>query len=980
MNTYRTHSFFALVIVLVTLILLAATAAGASGIETQARQELEDSILAALATEGFDAGKPPVEEPAPGMRCLPSCAVDDGRFLAVVAGADLMTLSETSLAIEIAVPSSWSSFEVGIFDADAEATNGNWDVGAAPFMYSVYADPMKDGSTMTLVAGPFACTTLPNNTWFDVSIDVGPEAQAPSGHYFYRLIVAPQDPSLTVLNSFKVRSSGVLSIGVDQQPFGFYAAIQSMADAQILYPDFPEYYPDALPGEPGYTAYDGEFTFYLDVQAGGEEMVVWDGDLDHGAWDGSTRDTDDPDTPGAPFLPPWATMDTLPEGVAVGLGGASGNPPDDVDPAGLGMYLMRSPSIVFELIDPEGNVYAESNPSGNQEWEQFRIATGPFDPTTADQPASTIPAGVWIVRARGVDMQNLNFWRFFNPVLCTEPDGSPCEPLRGFRIGDTVFADSDEDGVQDAGEPGLAGVTVELLDPMGEVLHSTITGADGTYFFEVDAGVHRVRVAAGNFVPGAALDGWVSTTGDELTRTVVDANVWTYDFGYRPAGDPCPPTLTFDTAADGSNLPAGTVVHEQWAELGIHVASGDPVHHPAMIFDSAHPTGGDWDLGAPHRDFGGPGIGTGGAAGTPGENAVPQGKVLILSEDGDAGDPDDNAGGGTLVFTFDHPVEVASVSLLDIEASGAGMVEAYDSTGALLTAVPMLALGDNSFQSLPIEVVDVRRLEVHFPESGAVAAVTFCPPVITGGCFGTVDFALDGEGLPLAAGQRVNDELAGYGIQVLTGDPVNHPVMVFDSAHPTGWDWDLGTPHEDFGGPGRGDGGAAGMPGENHRSLGNLLILSADGDAGDPDDFNGGGVFIFLFDEPVEIRTVTVVDTDCDEPFGRVTAFDVLGYPLASRPLQTLGDNSVQTVAVEAQEVRRLEVSLTGSGAVAELVSCPVETDAGTPGGQVGDEDPDGGTAGAPGGTPPSDPDPPDSGPTDPSPTSLERMRRPDQG
>jgi len=50
-------------------------------------------------------------------------------------------------------------------------------------------------------------------------------------------------------------------------------------------------------------------------------------------------------------------------------------------------------------------------------------------------------------------------------------------------IGDRVWLDDDRDGVQDAGEPGLSGVVVELRDSAGGLLASQTTGADGEYLF-----------------------------------------------------------------------------------------------------------------------------------------------------------------------------------------------------------------------------------------------------------------------------------------------------------------------------------------------------------------------------------------------------------------------------------------------------------------------------------------------------------------
>ncbi|MDY7092239.1 MAG: choice-of-anchor A family protein [Acidobacteriota bacterium] len=529
-------------------------------IEWMARQQFEDAFADGLPAAGLDGGPrgDGSAELLPGFRCLPSCAADDARFLAVASGAALVTLSESSLDVQVAAPVGTASFQIGVFDGDANAANGNWDVGAAPFSYTVYADPDRDGSGSTVVAGPFMSTTLLNNDWFDISITTGPEAQAPSGNYFYRLEINTEDPTLTVLNSFKLRTDGVVSIEVAQQPFGFYAAIQSQADALTVFPDFPTYDPMAAPGSPGATTYDGSFDFYLDIALEEEDLVLWGGDLDYGAYDGSTADTDDPDTPNAPFLPPWATGDAVSEGVATGLTGATGNPPDDVNPAGLGAYLQRQPSIEFDFIDPNGMVYSNPNPSGNQEWEQFRLTTGPFDPATADQQAPELPAGTYVVRARGVDMQNLNFWRFFHPVLCVETDGSPCIPLREFLIGDTVFFDADGDGLQDAGESGIGGVVVQLFNSQGTMLGETTTAADGTYSFDVTSGDFTVEVAATNFLPGQPLDGLASTTGDAISGTVVDDNVLTFDFGYRGTGS-IGNFVWLDSNGDGVfNEPAGS--------------------------------------------------------------------------------------------------------------------------------------------------------------------------------------------------------------------------------------------------------------------------------------------------------------------------------------------------------------------------------------------------------------------------------------
>lgn len=61
-----------------------------------------------------------------------------------------------------------------------------------------------------------------------------------------------------------------------------------------------------------------------------------------------------------------------------------------------------------------------------------------------------------------------------------------------YSIGDKVWVDSDKNGIQGAGERGLAGVTVKLVDEYGNV-KTTITNNNGEYRFEnLDEGTYQV--------------------------------------------------------------------------------------------------------------------------------------------------------------------------------------------------------------------------------------------------------------------------------------------------------------------------------------------------------------------------------------------------------------------------------------------------------------------------------------------------------
>ena len=72
-------------------------------------------------------------------------------------------------------------------------------------------------------------------------------------------------------------------------------------------------------------------------------------------------------------------------------------------------------------------------------------------------------------------------------------------------IGDTVFEDINNNGVQDSEDSGIVGVTVNLLDEFNTVIDATITDTDGIYMFEgLTPGIYSVHVV-GDTIP-AGLD------------------------------------------------------------------------------------------------------------------------------------------------------------------------------------------------------------------------------------------------------------------------------------------------------------------------------------------------------------------------------------------------------------------------------------------------------------------------------------------
>jgi uncharacterized repeat protein (TIGR01451 family) len=99
-------------------------------------------------------------------------------------------------------------------------------------------------------------------------------------------------------------------------------------------------------------------------------------------------------------------------------------------------------------------------------------------------------------------------------------------------IGDTIFDDLDGDGIEQAGEPGLPGVTVELFDGVSTV--TTTTGPNGEYTFSgLAPGDYSVSVVASSLPTGAL----ATTTTDPVDVTVEsDDLVDTVDLGFTLPG------------------------------------------------------------------------------------------------------------------------------------------------------------------------------------------------------------------------------------------------------------------------------------------------------------------------------------------------------------------------------------------------------------------------------------------------------------
>jgi len=217
----------------------------------------------------------------------------------------------------------------------------------------------------------------------------------------------------------------------------------------------------------------------------------------------------------------------------VSLADLSGTVFNDIDgdgveePGDLGIA-----GVTLDLLDDLGNVLATATTDASGNYSFPDLADGDYTVEVTDiagiLDGYELTSGLDSidVTMAGVDITDVDF-------------GYTQAPSSG-SIGDTVYLDSDGDGIQDASEAGIAGVVIELLDENGVAVLddlgapiTTVTDANGQYVFSnLDPAVYLVRVDALTLPTSIS-----STTGGDVSSPValsegeqfVDA-----DFGYAP--------------------------------------------------------------------------------------------------------------------------------------------------------------------------------------------------------------------------------------------------------------------------------------------------------------------------------------------------------------------------------------------------------------------------------------------------------------
>ncbi len=429
---------------------------------------------------------------------LPDADPRSGRFVNVTRG--LSSIGEDGAHFGIIAAGADQALQFGIFDGDL---GGKWDpipTGAPDLVrFALYADPLAAKNTAPAdLVGEWFSTSMPDDAWFDVIVSNVPAAlNLGTGEYRYNLRVSWVTTATTgEQNNFKLRTVGSVC-ATGRSSFGFIGYGPTDPNSS-LYPR---------------SKYSGAWNFYMDVNTVPAVLSTWNGDFDR------ADDASDPHVPAYPPFPYAAS--TQAEGVHPGL------PADDSAVPGS---LTISPAIYHKLSSPDRSwTVTDNNPSGDKEWESAAIAadpsvTGPVfaNPVNVgdiDWKVPSLPTGYYRWDIIGADGRN---------TLFLHPD---FDLYGACEVGDTVWEDMDGDGVQDPGEPGVPGVTVDLLDASLAVIKTTTTDAAGQYEFDnLDPGAYSVRI----HLPSGYAFTVVNLVADIEARSHADAGGFTEAVTLKP--------------------------------------------------------------------------------------------------------------------------------------------------------------------------------------------------------------------------------------------------------------------------------------------------------------------------------------------------------------------------------------------------------------------------------------------------------------
>ncbi|WP_208300297.1 SdrD B-like domain-containing protein [Prosthecobacter fusiformis] len=289
-------------------------------------------------------------------------------------------------------------------------------------------------------------------------------------------------------------------------------------------------------------------------------------------------------------------------------------------------------------------------------------------------------------------------------------------------LGNYVWLDLDQDGAQEAGEPGIAGIVVTLYDSAGEAIGSTATDATGYYAFTglqpgtysigfpLNAGAGLLLTTANNAADGIDSDATASTGRTIATTLVAGENDSTWDAGYIDSraslGDFVWQDLDRDGVQDaGEPGIAGvtvTLLDENDVVIGTTITDG------TGFYEFLNLAPGDYRVQFPANLNGGnlvlTGLDQGGTDGTDSDADVATGLTVVVTLAAGESNPSIDAG-------YTSPLaSLGNFVWLDLDRDGVQdvgepgienvMVTLYDDGGTAVGTTPTNAVGYYVFTGL----------------------------------------------------------------------------------------------------------------------------------------------------------------------------------------------------------------------------------------------------------------------------------------
>ncbi len=237
----------------------------------------------------------------------------------------------------------------------------------------------------------------------------------------------------------------------------------------------------------------------------------------------------------------------------------------------IGTGATGTPIVITEYL-PAGFTY-EATPAPTAR-VNGAVVTPSVNATNPNKPIFTIPAALQAgqslyltftakIAASQAPGAYCNSYTSSTPVNQTT-GALACVTVAGGKIGDFIWRDWDGDGMQNAGEEGIAGVKVYIDSNNNGSWESgepyAITDANGAYYFPgLTAGTYVVRVDPTTLPANHTQTGDPDATKDNAhtVTLVTDQQYLTADFGYKPTGTASIGDKVFEDIANDGTFTSG---------------------------------------------------------------------------------------------------------------------------------------------------------------------------------------------------------------------------------------------------------------------------------------------------------------------------------------------------------------------------------------------------------------------------------------